>query len=68
MAKPEFPPVSKMINEQLQLQLQLSGKHTALKHETQLFAPHEHDMDDEKLAEALKRIIDQQARRHGINV
>lgn len=64
MAKPEFPPVSKMINEQLQV----SGKHTALKHETQLFAPHEHDMDDEKLAEALKRIIDQQARRHGINV
>jgi hypothetical protein len=33
-----------------------------------MHAPHEYDLDDEKLAEALKRIIDQQARRHGINV
>ncbi|WP_157828050.1 hypothetical protein [Paraglaciecola sp. MB-3u-78] len=64
MAKPEFPPVSKMINQQLQV----SGKRTALMRESQLLTQHEHDLDDEKLAEALKRIIDQQARRHGINV
>jgi hypothetical protein len=63
MAKPEFPPVSKMINQQLQV-----SRRTALTGESQLLTQHEHDLDDEKLAEALKRIIDQQARRHGINV
>lgn len=61
---PEFPPLSKMINKQLQA----SGKRTALKSESQLLPEHEHVLDDEQLAEALKRIIDQQARRHGINV
>ena len=62
--KPEFPPVLKMINEQLQK----SGKRTALKSESQFIAEHQHELNDEQLAESFKRILDEQARRHGINV
>lgn len=63
LTPPEFPPVAKVINEELQR----SGLRTGLKSEnnspTAAAA-----VDDEDLAEALKRILDEQARQHGISV
>ena len=62
---PEHPPVKKLINEELQA----SGKRTPLVSESNENALlKELPIDEQQLAEALKRIIDEQARRQGINV
>lgn len=61
---PEFPPVRKNIIEELQP----SGKRTALKSEAKNATQMPIYLDEDELAETLKRIIDEQARRQGINV
>ncbi len=61
---PEFPPVKKHIIEELQA----SGKRTALKSETNKIEECGFELNEDELAETLKRIIDEQARRQGINV
>jgi len=61
---PEFPPIRNHIIDDLQP----SGKRTALKSESNFEPKTSLNIDEYELAETLKRIIDEQARRQGINV
>lgn len=60
---PEFPPLPKIINDELRP----SGKRTPLKSENSAVQAI-NGLDEEELADALKRILDDQARRHGIKL